>query len=281
MVRTRQCDLRERCVNNLVDGVVVVTGAARGLGRAIVEGLADAGTRVVAVCRPGSGLGLEGASILRVEADVTRAESCTVAVEEALGHFGSVDAVVNNAALSHADFPQMHETPINDITPDQWRRVIETNINGPFLMARAALPAMLEQGCGRIVNVSTSKGSMLAAGCLPYGPSKAALAAMTVGWARALSAHGITVNELLPGGPAGAPSADKHWWTADAPAWPASIMLAPLRWLLSAEAQTVTERRVIARLWDDSLPAAEASARASFPAGWPVDSYDVAVPPPP
>jgi 3-oxoacyl-[acyl-carrier protein] reductase len=246
----------------------------------MAEGLAAEGTRVVALCRPGSGLDIDGETMLRIETDVTNAESCASAVQAALDHFGSIDALVNNAALSHAEFPQMHETPIADIEPDQWRPVLDTNVNGAFLMTRAALPPMLARRRGRIVNVSTSKGSMLAAGFLPYGPSKAALAAMTVGWARALSSHGITVNELLPGGPAGPPAPDKHWWAPDAQAWPAAIMLSPLRWLLSADADGVTERRVIARLWDESLPVHEAAARASFPAGWEIGPHDVAAAPP-
>ena len=85
--------------------------------------------------------------------------------------------------------------------PARWRRLMDINVAGPFLMARAAVPHMITQGAGRIVNVTTSLDTMLAAGMAPYGPSKAALEAGTAVWAKDLAGTGVTANVLVPGGP--------------------------------------------------------------------------------
>lgn len=261
--------------------VVVVTGAARGLGRAIALGLAEAGLTVVAVCRPGgTAPAASPPGGLVTEADVSDPLACDAVVRLALDRFGRLDALINNAAVAHADFPDMHETPPGEIAPDAWRRVIEANVNGTFFMSRAAAPALTAADRGRLVNLSTSKSSMLAPGVLPYGPSKAAVEAMTVGWARHFEGSGVTVNAVLPGGPAGERAADKHWWAPDARSWPASIVVPPIRWLLSPEADGFTGRRIVARLWDATLPGPEAAERASSPAGWPIGPDDTAQPPP-
>jgi 3-oxoacyl-[acyl-carrier protein] reductase len=87
-----------------------------------------------------------------------------------------------------------------EVRPDVYRMVIDTNVNGPFLMARAAVAPMLRAGWGRIVNVSMSRETMRRAGFSPYGPSKAALESETVIWAQDLAGTGVTVNAILPGG---------------------------------------------------------------------------------
>ena len=263
--------------------VVVVTGAARGLGRAIADGLASHGALVIAVCRP-RGADDEppadfGDGVVRFDADVTREADCAALAAIALETHGRVDVLVNNAAVSHEAFPRFHDTPVEEIGADEWRRVFDVNVTGAFLMARATVPGMVERGWGRVVNISTSKASMLAAGALPYGPSKAALAAMSVGWARALEGTGVTVNELLPGGPTGERTTEKHWFTAKTRTWPAEMMVPPVRWLASSAADGVTGRRFIARLWDAALSGADAAARAGFPAGWPVETHDSAAQP--
>jgi NAD(P)-dependent dehydrogenase (short-subunit alcohol dehydrogenase family) len=260
--------------------VTVVTGAGRGLGRAIVEGLLAHGATVVAVCRPG-GTRLESADerLLVVDGDVSVEADCARVVAATLDRFGRLDALVNNAAIAHAPFPLLHDTDPATIAADDWRRIFAVNVHGTFLMSRAAVEPMLAAGWGRVINVSTSKSSMLAPGVLPYGPSKAAVEAMTVGWARHLEGTGVTVNEVLPGGPAGPPSADKHWWAPGARTWPASIMVPPLRWLVSRASDGVTGMRVVARLWDPSLPDDAAARGASFPAGWPLGAEDTAQPP--
>jgi 3-oxoacyl-[acyl-carrier protein] reductase len=84
--------------------------------------------------------------------------------------------------------------------PETWRMVIDTNVNGPFLMARATAPHMLKSGWGRIINMSMSYATMRRRGFSPYGPSKAALESETQIWAQELDGTGVTVNAVLPGG---------------------------------------------------------------------------------
>jgi 3-oxoacyl-[acyl-carrier protein] reductase len=89
-----------------------------------------------------------------------------------------------------------------EVAPETWRLVIDTNVVGPFLMARAVVPKMLAAGWGRIVNVSINAETMRRRGFSPYGPSKAALESATIIWAQDLAGSGVTVNALLPGGAA-------------------------------------------------------------------------------
>jgi NAD(P)-dependent dehydrogenase (short-subunit alcohol dehydrogenase family) len=84
--------------------------------------------------------------------------------------------------------------------PEVWRKVMDTNINGVFLMTRAAVPFMLQQDSGRIINISINQQTMVRKGFSPYGPSKAALEAMSIIWAKELEGTGVTLNILLPGG---------------------------------------------------------------------------------
>ncbi|HLH68700.1 MAG TPA: SDR family oxidoreductase [Candidatus Dormibacteraeota bacterium] len=262
--------------------VVIVTGAGGRLGRAMVAGLAEAGARVAALhhrrppdledLQAGSGGGI----VHPLWGDVTNEADCCRAVAQTLERFGRVDVLVNNAALTHAAFPRRHRTPLQEVAPDAWRRVIDTNVNGTFLMTRAALPQMLRQRWGRIINVTTSKATMLRATALPYGPSKAAIEAMTLSWARLLAGTGVTVNALLPGGPTGAPA---PWERGPGPRWPAEIMIPPIRWLVSPASDGVTGRRFLARLWDPTLPEGAAAAVAGFPAAWPEEPHDAALAP--
>src|SRR5262249_4391551 len=89
-----------------------------------------------------------------------------------------------------------------EVDADTWRNAIDVNFNGPFMMAKAIAPTLVAQGWGRIVNIETSNYTMMMEGFSPYGPSKAALEAATVIWAKDLAGTGVTVNALAPGGPA-------------------------------------------------------------------------------
>ena len=119
--------------------VVVVTGAARGLGRATALGLAEAGARVVAVHRPrpdGESLPLPADRYLRVDADVTSEDDCERIVAAARERFGSLDVLVNNAAIAHDPFPKLHaDSAFAYVAADDWRRVLDVNVTGVFLIA--------------------------------------------------------------------------------------------------------------------------------------------------
>ena len=174
--------------HGLADQVAIVTGGGCGLGRAMTLGLAQAGVRVIATAAR------ELAEVEAVAqeaeracgddrvrpllADVTRAADCAAAVREAVARFGRLDILVNNAGRGMkyvSDTFLTEPSRFWEVAPDTWRMVIDTNVNGPFLMARTAVPAMLERGSGRIINVSMNRETMRRRGFSPCGPSKAAL----------------------------------------------------------------------------------------------------------
>jgi NAD(P)-dependent dehydrogenase (short-subunit alcohol dehydrogenase family) len=245
---------------SLTGKVAVVTGGGRGLGRAMVLGLAESGAAVVATASRERGELDQLASdrVFTMVADVTREDDCARTVAAALDRFGRLDMLVNNAGRGmkyvSEDFmtkpTRFWETPV-----DTWRLMLETNVVGPFLMARAAVPTMLAAGWGRIVNITVSASTMRRRGFSPYGPSKAALESATVIWAQDLADSGVTVNALLPGGaaltgmiPANFPEAMRT--TLLDPA----IMVPPLLWLASTKSDGVTGRRLIAADWREDAP---------------------------
>lgn len=247
----------------LAGRVAVVTGAGRGLGRAMTLGLIGAGIRVVATAaRERAEIDSLAADhrnqVLAVLADVSREEDAARTVALALDRFGRLDILVNNAGRG---MKYVSETFMTDparfweVAPETWRMVIDTNVNGPFLMARAAAPHLIAAGRGRIVNISISHATMRRAGFSPYGPSKAALEAETIIWAQDLRGTGVTVNALLPGGatltgmiPDNFPQ-DRRGELLDP-----AIMVPPLLWLLSDPADDVSGCRVTANRWDEGDP---------------------------
>ena len=263
--------------------VAIVTGGGRGLGRAMVLGLAQAGVQVIATAA------LEQAQVeaiaeeaenlcgepcvLPLLADVTRDEDCVRTVAMALNHFGRLDILVNNAGrgMKYVSEHFLTEpTRFWDIAPETWRMVIDTNVNGPFLMAREAAPVMIKAGWGRIINVSMNHETMHRHGFSPYGPSKAALESETVIWAQDLAGTGVTVNALLPGGatltgmiPDSVP--DQIRMTLLDP----SVMVPPLLWLASPDSDGITGRRIVATNWRTDQQGREAAEAAGDPAGWP------------
>jgi 3-oxoacyl-[acyl-carrier protein] reductase len=161
-----------------------------------------------------------------------------------------------------------------------------SNVAGPHLMASAVVPGMIARGFGRIVNVSTSRPTMLFAGGGAYGPSKVALEASSRIWAEELAGTGVTVNVLLPGGasdtaliPGDVGSRARPFAAGSEPPGregfvdgllPPEIMAPPLLWLASDASDGVTGRRFVARDWDDGLPADVAATRAeSLRTEWP------------
>ena len=253
--------------------VAIVTGAGRGIGRTMTLGLAQAGIRVVATsARKRAEIDAVAAEagtdmVLPILADVTRETDVQRVVEAALERFGHLDILVNNAGrgMRYVSESFMTEaTRFWEVEPETWRMVIDTNVNGPFLMARAATPHMVRAGWGRIVNISMNRSTMRRAGFSPYGPSKAALESETAIWAQDLAGTGVTVNALLPGGatltgmiPAAFPESARSRLLDPA------IMVPPLLWRVSSSADTISGRRVIANQWDDGNPLA-----ATESAGW-------------
>jgi 3-oxoacyl-[acyl-carrier protein] reductase len=267
---------------NLAGEVAIVTGGGRGIGRAIALGLAAAGANVVvtAARNPQEATevvhrareALRRDCLLAVAADVTREGDCSRVVEAAMDRYGAIHILVNNAARGMRFIDERFlERPAKfwQAAPEAWRTIVETNLNGPFLMARAVVPHLLAQRRGRLINISINHETMGRAGFSPYGPSKAALEAATAAWARELEGTGVTVNALLPGGITDtamvpATAAEKLRGAMLDPA----IMVAPALWLCSPDASATSGQRIVANQWDPSLPANEAARRALGPLPW-------------
>lgn len=204
-------------------------------------------------------------------ADIRDRKACAGIAGHAVSEFGAVHALVNNAGIGQSSIRASYyidRVRFWEVTDERWRTIVETNAMAPFMLAKAVLPHMTEAGWGRIVNVTTSLDTMTRPGWTPYGPSKAALEACTAIWAGDLDGTGVTVNVLIPGGPANtamvppASSPDRKAMIQP------SVMAAPIRWLLGRGSDGVTGKRFLGVRWDPSAPPEEAAEAASAPAAW-------------
>ena len=147
--------------------------------------------------------------------------------------------------------------------------MIVTNVNGTFLMARSAVPPMLNGGFGRIVNITTSLATMQRRNNSPYGVTKAAIEAETLIWAQELKDTGVTVNSLIPGGAADTEfvheASRKELAAMGRTLLPPSVMVPPVLWLASRLSDGVTGARFVGKLWDDALPPNDAAMKAREP----------------
>jgi citronellol/citronellal dehydrogenase len=192
--------------------IAIVTGASRGIGKAIALGFAREGVKVVVAARsetapnerlPGTihetaaEVEALGGECLAVRCDVTDEDSIAAMVEATLQRFGRLDVLVNNAAI---DFP----FPARDMPLKRWEIVLKVNTTGPFLCAKAVLPAMIAQGGGSIVNITSNAGAERGSGTVGYsaiyGVSKAALDRLTWALAAEEGVHNIAVNAVKPWG---------------------------------------------------------------------------------
>jgi len=264
-------------MNTLQGKVVVVTGAARGLGKAMAGGLVEAGATVIGVDLPREPE-LEatareiGERFVPMHADITDASECARIADETEQRFGGAGVLFNNAGVGmqvvRREFAA-DPLPFWELPVERWRATIETNATTQFLMARALAPGMIARRWGRIVNVTTSYGTMVARGFSPYGPSKAAMEAAAVIWSKDLAGTGVTCNVLIPGGAANTRmiSDDRAWPDRQKLVQPAQ-MIPPAVWLASDAADGVTARRFVAAQWRPDLPASTAAMLASAPAAW-------------
>jgi NAD(P)-dependent dehydrogenase (short-subunit alcohol dehydrogenase family) len=266
------------------DKTAIVTGGGRGLGRAMALGLARAGANVMitaarsrheidAVVKEAT-LREDAGEVHGMLADVASEEDSLLVVARTIRDFGAVHILVNNAGRGMRFVSErFFETPTRfwQTDPAVWRRIIDTNVNGPFLMARAVVPHMLKQRWGRIINVSMNHETMRRVGFSPYGPSKAALESETVIWAQDLAGTGVTVNSLLPGGASDTGMVPESIGVSERRRLlDPDIMVPPLLWLVTEEAGEMTGARFVAKLWDSSLPPPQVAEEARSLAGWTV-----------
>ena len=266
--------------NSLAGRVAIVSGAGGGLGRAMTLALVEAGARVAAVDASrdlaeriaGDARKAAGEDrILPICRDLRDPGNCAAIVDEALSAFGSIHAVVNNAGIGMATIREnswADNVRFWDVPTDKWQAVFDTNVKAPFMLAKAAAPHLIAQGWGRIVNVTTSLDTMIRPSWTPYGPSKAALEASSANWAGDLDGTGVTVNVLIPGGPADTPFVPLASQPDRSRLVRPESMAAPIRWLLSNASDGVNGRRFVAIDWDPDLDADAAAERASAPIAW-------------
>ena len=257
--------------------VALITGGSGGIGQALVKAFVAHGMRVGicdvardAATRLADALG--PARALAVEADVSDPAACARAVDQVAAHFGALDVLVNNAGLGMGLVKPDHmdgQVGIDDIPVELWQRFMATNASGAFFMAKAAVPGFRAQRWGRIINVTTSFFTMLRGGFAPYGPAKAALEAWSAGLAKELAGTGITVNVVVPGGPADTPMVPAASFPDRAALIRPMRMAAPMLHLISETGGAITGMRFVAAHWDAALPPAEAIKRAGAPIGWP------------
>ena len=185
-----------RCSGN----VAIVTGGAMGIGRAIAQGLLAEGASVVVADRAGAAeaanaLGGARHGVIGVPCDVSSQGDTEAMAKAALDAFGRIDVLVNNAGI----YSSLETTPFEELTVDEWRRVLEVNVIGQALATRAVAPAMRRQHGGSIVNVSSGTPFKGVPFLLHYVASKGAVNAMTRALAKELGAAGIRVNAVAPG----------------------------------------------------------------------------------
>ena len=266
--------------SELKDKVIIITGGGRGLGRAMALGFARSGAAGVVITAARSPDQVEEVAgeideiagpgrALPVVADVTSRADCERVVREAIDKFGTIHVLVNNAGKGQ-NFIGDDRIPFWEADTDGWCDIVDTNVNGPFLMAFAATSVMRQQNWGRIINITKNRDSMHRPRNTPYGPTKAAVEAMTLAWAQDLLDTGVTVNSLSPGGAvdtafvlpavrATAAETGKKYFSPE-------VIVPCAIWLASDQSDGITGCRYVASRWQEDLPPDQAAEAAREPA---------------
>jgi NAD(P)-dependent dehydrogenase (short-subunit alcohol dehydrogenase family) len=183
----------------LTGKTAVITGASRGLGKAMALALAAEGARIALVARDrqrldavAAGIGGASGQATVVPADVTSEDQVRRIEREIAVQFGKVDILINNAGV-------IVRKPLVEFTLEEWRRVMDTSVTAAFLMCRSFVPHMRGRGYGRILNMTSTMSRVSLPGRAAYSASKSALLGMTRALALELAQDGITVNGISPG----------------------------------------------------------------------------------
>ena len=182
----------------LAGKTALITGASKGLGKAMALAFADAGARLALVSRDAKLLAevqaacrARGAEAEVYQVDVTSEAQVEQLKQAVLARFGKLTILVNNAGINI-------RKPVTDFTLAEWHQVMDTNLTSVFLLCRAFVPH-LETGCGRIINLASMMAHISIAHRVPYSASKAGIMGLTKSLALELAAKGITVNGISPG----------------------------------------------------------------------------------
>ncbi|NJK48327.1 3-oxoacyl-[acyl-carrier-protein] reductase [Candidatus Gracilibacteria bacterium] len=184
----------------LQDRVAIVTGASRGIGRAVALALAEQGAKVVINYASSSTAADEVVKTIRemgedaivLQADVSKADQVDKLIEQTQEKFGRIDILVNNAGITR-------DTLLLRMKPEDWQAVIDLNLTGVFLCTRAVSKIMLKQRSGRIINIASVAGQMGNPGQANYSAAKAGVIGFTKTVAKELASRGVTVNAVAPG----------------------------------------------------------------------------------
>lgn len=184
---------------DLTGKTAIVTGSTKGLGKGIAESLAKAGADIVVVSRhqqdcekTAAQLEILGVQILACSCDVSEPDSIHALVKKTLERFGKIDILVNNAGTAVT-------VPAEEVTENDWDRVVDTNLKGVFFMAQAVGREMIKQKCGRIINIASMFGLVGGKAIIPYLASKGGVIQVTRGLALEWAKHNIRVNAVAPG----------------------------------------------------------------------------------
>lgn len=245
--------------NQLQGKKIVITGASSGLGLAMAQALGNAGASVMITARNEEKLS-EALQTLKqndinseaIVMNVRDEASIQTAVERVQSQWGSLDMLINNAGIGMRTVnPNFltHEQPFYEVSAAGFRDLIDTNLTGYFLVAKAFVPLFIAQGRGKIVNISMNHETMKRKGFVPYGPSRAGAESLSLIMAEDLRDYQIDVNMLLPGGatetgmiPEEAKAAIQGKFQLLSP----DIMGEPIVFLASDESNGITGERVVA-----------------------------------
>lgn len=187
---------------NVTKRVVIITGAGQGIGRELAKQFAALGAfpiiadlNIQAAKRVQSEIEVSGGRALALQVDITDSKSVDQMAQTVVGEFGKVDILINNAAI----FATLEKRTFDLIPDDEWNRVMDVNINGSFICARAVVPFMKDAGWGRIINISSDAVTKGVMNYMHYVTSKSAMIGFTNSMARELGSHGINVNCIRPG----------------------------------------------------------------------------------
>ena len=267
-------------MTDLSKQVVIVTGAAGGFGKSFTNAFLAAGAKVAALDVFEEGLvklsndhrGVNEQNLKTWKINIANFDNCKMVVDDIVKHFGGLDVLINNAALGMGFVRDDHMVVgvgIDELTPDIWNEMVGVNLTGPWNMTKSSIEYLRQSSGGRIINVTTSFYGMLWVKNQPYGPSKSGFEAMSAGHAEEFFGDGITVNVVVPGGPADTPMISANFVQDRKDLVSPKAMTYPALWLCSQEGEGITGNRYLAGLWDPEKSIEENRKITEAPIAWP------------